>query len=184
MFESERIKTKRLLLRFPEPSDASFIQKAASRREISDTMISISHPYPHGEAERYIVRQKEEREAGHAFTFVIEQKPEEFCGLIELRAIDRIHLQGELSFWLKVEAWGKGYMSEAVNAMIQFGFEGLGLNRLYAFHMLRNPATGRILQKNGFQQEGLLRQRVIKWSKFEDVALWAVLKDDLKNRDS
>lgn len=147
-------------------------------------MISIPHPYPEGEAERYIARQEKEREAGHAFTFIIEQKTEGFCGLIELRAIDRIHLQGELSFWLKIEAWGKGYMSEAVRAMVKYGFESQGLNRLYAFHMLRNPSTGRVLEKNGFRQEGLLRQRVIKWGKFEDVALWAILHQDWqKNKE-
>jgi RimJ/RimL family protein N-acetyltransferase len=178
MSKQNILKTRRLQFRPPEPSDAPAIQKAASRREISDTMISIPHPYPIGEAERYIYRQEKEREAGHAFTFLIEEKTEGFCGLIELRAIDHIHSQGELSFWLKVEVWGRGYMSEAVRELIRFGFEDKGLNRLYAYHMLRNPATAHVLEKNGFRQEGLLRQRVIKWGKFEDVALWAILKDD------
>ena len=44
--------------------------------------------------------------------------------------------------------------------------------------MLRYPASGRVLEKNGFKQEGLLRQRVRKWGKFEDVALMAILRQD------
>jgi RimJ/RimL family protein N-acetyltransferase len=44
--------------------------------------------------------------------------------------------------------------------------------------MERNPATGRVLEKNGFRQEGMLRQRVRKWGRFEDVALLAILKQD------
>jgi RimJ/RimL family protein N-acetyltransferase len=44
--------------------------------------------------------------------------------------------------------------------------------------MLRNPACGRVLEKNGFKLEGLLRQRVRKWGQFEDVSLWAILRKD------
>lgn len=178
MYEKSIIKTQRLLLRPPKQSDSSAIQKAAGIREIADTMISLPHPYPDGEGERYIVRQIAEREAGHSVTFIIEQKTEGFCGLIELREIDHVHSQGELSFWLKTEVWGRGYMSEAVRAMVRYGFEEINLNRLYAYHMLRNPATGRVLEKNGFKKEGLLRQRVRKWGKFEDVSIWAMLRHE------
>lgn len=69
-------------------------------------------------------------------------------------------------------------MIEVVQAVVRYGLETLGLNRLYACHMLRNPASGRVLEKNGFRQEGLLRQRVKKWGQFEDVLLWAILKQD------
>jgi len=174
------LETPRLWLRPLELSDASAIQKAAGAREIADTMISLPHPYPAGEAERYIIRQQSEREAGRSVTFTVEQKADGwFCGLVELRDIDREHLQAELSFWLAVDAWGQGYMSEAIHAVVRYGFANLGLNRLYAHHMLRNPACGRVLGKNGFKQEGLLRQRVRKWGQFEDVSLWAILR---KNR--
>jgi RimJ/RimL family protein N-acetyltransferase len=179
MIKQPVFETLRLLLRPLALSDTSAIQKAASIREIADTMISLPYPYPAGEAERYITRQQAEREAGRSVTFTIEQKTEGwFCGLVEVRDIDREHSQGELSFWLSVEAWGRGYMSEVVKAVVRYGFEGLGLNRLYAYHMLRNPASGRVLEKNGFKQEGLLRQRVRKWGQYEDVALWAILQQE------
>ena len=173
------LETPRLRLRPLELSDASAIQKAAGAREIADTMISLPHPYPAGEAERFIIRQQSEREAGRSVTISIEQKSDGwFCGLIELRDIDREHSQAELSFWLAVDAWGQGYMSEVIHAAVRYGFASLGLNRLYAHHMLRNPASGRVLEKNGFKQEGLLRQRVRKWGQFEDVSLWAILRKD------
>ncbi len=142
-------------------------------------MISLPHPYPDGEAERFIAHQIVENKAGRAVTFVIETLPDnEFCGLAEIRDIDLEHSQGELSFWLALEAWGKGYMSEVVNVVVAHGFKDLGLNRLYAYHMLRNPASGRVLEKNGFRREGILRQRVRKWDRYEDVALWAILRKD------
>ncbi len=179
MIEQTVHKTPRLKLRPIRRSDSSAIQKAASSRKIADTMISLPHPYPVGEAEQYIARQQTERKTGNSVTFIIEQLADGwFCGLVEVRDIDREHSQGELSFWLTVEAWGQGYMSEVVQAAVRYAFEELGLNRLYAYHMTRNPASGRVLEKNGFKREGLLRQRVRKWGQFEDVALWAILQQE------
>jgi RimJ/RimL family protein N-acetyltransferase len=173
------LQTDRLTLRPLTRADAFLIHAVAGTREIADTMISIPHPYPDGEAERYVARQIAEFEAGHSVTFVIEQRPKKtFSGIIEVREIEQEHSQAELSFWLAVEAWGHGYMSEALKPVLQFGFEELELNRLYAYHMVRNPGSGKVLRKNGFVQEGLLRQRVRKWGRFEDVALWAILQKD------
>jgi RimJ/RimL family protein N-acetyltransferase len=73
-------------------------------------------------------------------------------------------------------------MSEALKPVLCFGFEELSLNRLYAYHMARNPASGKVLKKNGFVQEGLLRQRVRKWGVFEDVVLLAILREDWENQ--
>lgn len=173
------LETPRLWLRPLHWSDAPAVQAAASARAIADTMISVPHPYPSGEAERYIARQQVERKRGHAVSFVLALKAEErFCGLLEVRDIDCEHLQAELSFWVAVEAWGRGLMTEALRAVLPYGFETLGLNRLYAYQMLRNPASGRVLGKSGFTREGLLRERVRKWGRFEDVALWAILRRD------
>ncbi len=183
MLTQSTLETSRLILRPLTRADAPSIQTVASIREIADTMISIPHPYPDGEAEQFISKQLAEFENGHSVTFVIERKFERvFSGLIEVRDIEQEHSQAELSFWLAVEAWGQGYMSEALKPMLRFAFEDLGLNRLYAYHMVRNPASGKVLQKNGFVQEGLLRQRVRKWGVFEDVALLAILHRDWQGK--
>ncbi|KAM3106796.1 GNAT family N-acetyltransferase [Phormidesmis sp. 146-33] len=179
MLAQSTLQTERLTLRLLASGDASSIQTVASVREIADTMISIPHPYPDGEARQYVDRQMAELAAGRSVTFVIERKGDPtLSGIVEVRDIEREHSQAELSFWLAVEAWGQGYMSEALKPILQFGFETLELNRLYAYHMMRNPGSGKVLQRNGFVQEGGLRQRVRKWGKFEDVALWAILRSD------
>jgi [ribosomal protein S5]-alanine N-acetyltransferase len=179
MLAPTRLETERLVLRLPTLADAPVLQGLASDRAIADTMISVPHPYPDGEAARYIARRLAERQGGSASPFVIERKADQqLCGVIELRDIELDHYQGELSFWLAADAWGQGYMSEAVKSVVQTGFETLGLNRLYAYHMERNPGSGRVLQKNGFVREGVLRQRVYKWGVFENTVLWAMLRQD------
>ncbi len=175
--------TRRLCLRPLQLDDAPAIQEAASAREIADTMISLPHPYPGGEAGRYLARLQTEREAGRCVAFSIEKRSEKaLLGIIELRCIDKEHAQGELSFWITVNNWGRGFMSEAVQEVVRYAFAEVGLNRLYAYHMTRNPSSGRVLQKNGFRQEGLLYQRVRKWGQFEDVALWALLRQEWWDR--
>jgi RimJ/RimL family protein N-acetyltransferase len=99
-------------------------------------------------------------------------------GTIGLRDIDAEHSQAELGFWVAVECWGQGYATEAARAVVGFGFGQLGLNRIYAHHMVRNPASGRVLTKVGMKQEGLLRQRVRKWGVFEDVVPMAMLREE------
>src|SRR5208283_1719344 len=77
-----------------------------------------------------------------------------------------------------VPFWGKGYSTEAARRVVRYAFEDLNLNRVYAHHMVRNPASGRVLEKIGMKREGLLRQRVRKWGVFEDVVWLAILQDD------
>ena len=97
-------------------------------------------------------------------------------GAVGLRDIDVEHSLAEMGFWVAVKRWGQGYATEAARAVVAFGFRQWGLNRIYAHHMVRNPASGRVLARIGMKPEGLLRQRVRKWGMFEDVMLMAVLR--------
>jgi RimJ/RimL family protein N-acetyltransferase len=83
-----------------------------------------------------------------------------------------------MGFWVGVDSWGQGYATEAATALLHFAFEELALNRVFACHMVRNPASGRVLKKIGMRREGLLRQRVRKWDVFEDIAILAILRQD------
>ena len=66
---------------------------------------------------------------------------------------------------------------------MRIGFHSLGLNRIYAHHMHRNPSSGAVLRKLGMRREGLLRERVRKWGVFEDVVLYATLRSEWKHRE-
>jgi [ribosomal protein S5]-alanine N-acetyltransferase len=87
-----------------------------------------------------------------------------------------------MGFWIGSDWWGQGYATEAARSVLRFAFEGLGLNRVYAHHMVRNPASGRVMKKIGMKQEGVLRQRVRKWGVFEDVVILAILRADWPER--
>lgn len=181
MTQQPILETARLTLRPFHQGDAARLRELAGMREIADTMISIPHPYLAGMAEQWIAAQPDAFREGREAHYAIQRKAApEMLGALELRAIDAEHSQAELSFWIGKEWWGRGYALEATLALVDFGFDRLGLNRLCAHHMVRNPASGRVLEKAGFRPEGLLRQRVRKWNLFEDVILMARLRQDLQ----
>lgn len=59
-----------------------------------------------------------------------------------------------------------------------FGFGELGLHRIQARHLTRNPASGRVLQKIGMRLERVHREAVRKWDRFEDLAVYGLLASD------
>jgi [ribosomal protein S5]-alanine N-acetyltransferase len=173
------IRTARLFLGKFETDDAAELQRLAGAREIADTTLSIPHPYGLDHARAWIGNQRKESVRGRAVNFAVRLLPGSvLIGSVGLRDIDAEHLQAELGFWIGREWWGQGYASEAAAEIVRFGFEELSLNRIYAHHMARNPAAGRVLRHIGMQQEGVLRERVRKWGVYEDVVLYAILRED------
>jgi [ribosomal protein S5]-alanine N-acetyltransferase len=173
------LRTRRLVLGAFEQGDAPDLQRLAGEREIADTTLAIPHPYELDHALAWIGNQRREAARGRAANFAIRLSfGGPIIGCVGLRDIDPEHLQAELGFWIGREWWRRGYAREAASAAIDFGFEHLGLNRICAHHMLRNPAAGKVLEAIGMSREGLLRQRVRKWGVYEDVVLYAILRDD------
>jgi RimJ/RimL family protein N-acetyltransferase len=173
------LRTARLSLGSFSPEDATELQRLAGAREIADTTVSIPHPYDLDHALAWIGQQRREAVRGRATNFAIRLLGDgPLIGSAGLRDIDPEHLQAELGFWIGREWWGQGYAREAAAAVIRFGFDSLGLNRICAHHMARNPAAGKVLRALEMRQEGLLRQRVRKWGVYEDVVLYAIIRDD------
>jgi ribosomal-protein-alanine N-acetyltransferase len=172
------IETPRLVLRPLVPGDAPAIARLAGRREIADTTISIPHPCAEPQAREWILARTTQS-GGKEMAFAITLKRDGgLVGTVGLREIDPEHAQAEMGFWIGVEWWGQGYATEAARAVVGFAFDTLKLNRVCAHHMVRNAASGRVLEKVGLKPEGLLRQRVRKWGVFEDVRICAILRAD------
>lgn len=173
------LRTPRLALRPFRVADAADVVRLAGAREIADTTVMIPHPY-HGDAAIAWIAELAELWAMRTHvTFAITGAADDaVIGAVGLSYIDDVHAQAELGYWIGVPAWGRGYATEAAARVIAFAFGDLGLNRVYAHCMLRNPSSARVLEKVGMRREGVLRQRVRKWGVFEDVALYATLRAD------
>jgi len=81
----------------------------------------------------------------------------------------------QLGFWIGKPYWNQGYCTEAARAVVKYGFEVLGLNRIFSRHFASNPASGRVLQKIGMRYEGTLREAYKKLDKYEDLVCYGLL---------
>jgi [ribosomal protein S5]-alanine N-acetyltransferase len=174
---TDMIHTARLTLRPFRAEDEDALQALAGDRAIADTTISVPHPFKSEHARAWIAEHGQADSSSlHRYFAVILRSEDALVGVVALRDIDQEHSQAELSFWIGRAYWGRGLASEAAAAALRFGFEELDLNRVTAYHMVRNAASKRVLTRLGFQGEGLLRQRVKKWGVFEDVLAYALLR--------
>ena len=99
------------------------------------------------------------------------------CGL---RRKDDNDWEGDLGYELHPEHWGRGYATEAAFALVNFGFQELGLNRISSWCIADNDASARVLERLGFRQEGRLRRHQHFKGRWWDTLLYALLRDEWK----
>ena len=172
------LKTNRLILRAFKLSDANDVQRLAGDRAIADTTANVPYPYADGIAEEWIATHQNVFEQKKGIIFAIElQATKELVGTIGLMKLSENH-QAELGYWIGKPFWNQGYCTEAGFAALDYAFTDLNLIRVYARHLPRNPASGKVMQKLGMAYEGCQKQHAKKWDKFEDLDLYGILKSD------
>ena len=172
------LESERLVLRRLELVDTPRVKQFAGAPEIASVTLNIPHPYPDGAAEGFIQQTHKWAEVGEQYTFAITLKVEgALIGCIGL-VVEKRHNKAEVGYWLGTPYWRQGYMTEALEAILNFGFGQVKLNRIFATHLTRNPASGRVMQKAGMQYEGIQRQAVIKNEVYEDLAFYAMLREE------
>jgi RimJ/RimL family protein N-acetyltransferase len=169
--------TRRLLLRQFTLEDAPTIQRLAGAPEIAAGTF-MPHPYEDGMAEQWIAHQQAAFEQGTLINFAIVLATEaSLIGSLGLTLTPEHH-HGQLGYWIGVPYWNQGYCTEAAQAVLRFGFDTLGLHRIWAPHFRSNPASGRVLQRIGMHDEGCQRAHSWHRGRFEDVLLYGILRDD------
>ncbi len=171
------VHTDRLTLRSFTLDDVAQLRPLVGEREIAATTMMSPHPYPDGEAERWIGTHQPSFEEGKAATFAVTLRESgDLIGAIGL-SIKREHSHAEMGYWIGKPYWNKGYATESAKALLDYGFHTLGLNRIFAHHMTKNPQSGRVMQKIGMTYEGTLPQHVRKGDGFVDLALYGITRN-------
>ncbi len=178
MPERPTLNTARLVLRPFATEDGPDVQRLAGAEEIASVTLHIPHPYEDGLAEAWIATHQQQFDLGATVTCAVTLRDNgELIGAVGLE-VNKPHLYGELGYWIGVPYWRRGYCTEAARAIVGYGFDVLNLHRIYACHLARNPASGRVMRKLGMKQEGYLRHHVRKWGVFEDLVEYGLLRDE------
>jgi [ribosomal protein S5]-alanine N-acetyltransferase len=128
-------------------------------------------------AERFIENCRKSAQEGTGVRPVIERASDGvFVGWCGVTGWNQVYRSASLGYCLDDAAWGHGYATEAVGALLQWAFDTLDLNRVQAEADTRNAASGRVLEKLGFQREGTLREDCIVNGEVSDSWVFGLLR--------
>jgi len=169
------IKTKHFTLRPYRKSDLESIARHINDRAISRNTLSIPYPYSLKDAKEWYrkMRNAARRKKRDRFDFGIDIGGEIVggIGIFEISG----H-KAEIGYWLSRKHWGKGIMTNVVRELTKYGFDQLGLRRIYACVFPHNKASMRVLEKAGYKFEGILRKNVKLRGKLIDEYLFAKVR--------
>ncbi len=115
---------------------------------------------------------------GMRWAIAVAGAPERLIGTCGFNVWRRDNNSAEIGYDLAQQHWGRGLMSEALTPMLRFGFERMGLNRIEADVTVGNEGSARVLEKLGFREEGLLRQRGYWKGEYHDLRFFSLLREE------
>jgi len=163
-------------LRHWEVVDAPDLVAAINNKKVLDNLRDgIPYPYTEKDALEFINSTlTAEKDTQYSFAICYYGKA---IGSIGVFRKDDVHrYTSEMGYYIAEPYWGKGIMAEAIKQMCFYIFENTDIVRIFAEPYATNTASCRVLEKAGFQFEGVLRQNAIKNGQFLDVMMYAILK--------
>jgi RimJ/RimL family protein N-acetyltransferase len=170
------IKTKDFILRPFKMEDAPQVAEQANDRELAKYVGTIPYPYHVKDAENWLKKVTAEKckKDPSQVDFCIEIEGW-VAGAISLFDIKPEH-KAEIGYWLGKNFRGKGVMTQTVVEVCEFGFDHLGLKRVYAAPHADNISSHKVLEKAGFKQEGVLKKEAKREDGYIDSFLMAWVK--------
>jgi [ribosomal protein S5]-alanine N-acetyltransferase len=118
---------------------------------------------------------------GSGARFAIETlQTRAFVGWCSMFRWNPVYRSLGIGYCLDEPAWGKGYATEAVRSMLHWAYDALDLNRVEAELDTRNAASARVLEKLGFEREGLRREDCVVAGEVSDSRIYGLLRRDWK----
>jgi|SRR3989344_2505091 len=169
------IKSKQFILRPYKKGDEAPLAKNVNNKDVYRYTLAIPYPYNLKDAKEWIKHcmslDKKTKKDEINFAIVIGG---EVAGGIGLKGING-H-KAEIGYWLGKDYWNKKIMTNAVKLVTNFGFNQLRLKRIYALVFSPNKASKKVLDKNEYKQEGIMRKYEDKDGKLMDTLIYAKVR--------
>ena len=154
-------------------SDVSALAKLINNKKIVQNLQNVPYPYKKKDAVEWINSNIYGKK--NKFNLVIEVEGR-LAGAIGITSLVSGH-KGSLGYWLAKEHWGKGIMTEVTRVFTDYCFKEFKLIRIYGRVYDWNPGSAKVLEKNGFVREGVLRKNVKnKFGKLGDEWIYGKVK--------
>jgi RimJ/RimL family protein N-acetyltransferase len=170
------IKNKKFTLRRLKMSDKESLARNINNKTIARNLLVIPYPYTAKDAKKFIHRtqKSQKKKPPEEIIFGIEIEGE-VVGTVGIHRIKKNH-QAEIGYWIGKKYWGKGIMTEVVKMVTAYCHQKLKLRRIYAKVFIFNEASKKVLEKNGYQLEGIMKKEALKKGKYIDAYLLAKIK--------
>jgi [ribosomal protein S5]-alanine N-acetyltransferase len=176
--EIPKIETERLILRNITENDVNDIFEYASVPDVTPFLLWNTHKTKQDSID-FVKFANGQFNNNLSLVWGIEIKSEKkLIGSIDLRDWNRIHKCGEIGYVISKKYWNKGYITEAMKTVIQFGFEILDLNRIEAHCEEENIGSWKVMEKCGMKYEGVLREKVFIKERFRSMKMYSILKKE------
>jgi len=186
------LRTSRLVLRVGRDSDVAALLRASRRNQEYLRPWSPAPPPGHvrpslTSASNEIARDRALWRRGlncafYAFS-ALEETPKIVGRIVLNNIVRRVFQNAYLGYWIDRDMQGLGFMSEAVDAVVDFALGPLGLHRVQAAVMPRNPGSMRVLEKCGFRREGYAVRYLKIADRWEDHVLFAITREEREGGD-
>ena len=176
--------SNRLTLRFMQKSDLEAIHNLQSIPEV-DQYNTMGIPKDLAETEKIMAPlfAALEQSEINKYTFVVElSSTKQFVGLIALNLGNPKYKSAEVWYKLLTTFWGKGYATESLTQLLDFGFNDLKLHRIEAGCAVNNLASVKVLEKTGFSYEGRKCQTLPLKTGWSDNFEYGIIEKDFKNK--
>lgn len=172
---NKTITTSGLILRMFQKSDAAEVARLCNNYNIYKNTLYLPYPYSLEDALLWMESHFDNFEAGKSFEFAVTDKESgELFGAIALSNNQRFN-HGEIAYWIGEEYWGRGYATEAAEAIVQFAFSEKKYHKVFARCFHSNPASGRVLEKLGMREEGILIDHIRKENRYENLVHYGII---------
>lgn len=180
-----RLTGPRVHIRPPKPGDQT--QWLALRRESRDFLRPYEPSWPRDALTSAAYRRRTKRiqtewaaETGYGF-LIFRNDDSTLLGGVTLANIRRgVTQSSSVGYWMGLPYVRQGYMFEALQLCLDFGFRSLGLHRIEAACLSDNQPSRRLLEKSGFQEEGLARRYLCIAGEWQDHIIYALLENDAR----
>ena len=166
------LRTERLLLRQFVPSDQEMVFRGLSHPDIIKYYGVSYRTFEETKAQMDFFSGLEEQGTG-IWWAVCSPDNREFYGAGGLNSLSREHRKAEVGFWLLTGYWNRGYMTEAMPVILNYGFEHLNLHRIEGIVESENSACKKAVEKLGFTYEGTMKECEVKNGRFISLDIYA-----------
>jgi ribosomal-protein-serine acetyltransferase len=175
------IETARLLLTPMDPGDAAELWLAvdSSRTYLEKWLPWVPFNSDPAANQRFVDACAADWDAGRAVRFSIRERASRtFVGIVGLEVCVHLHRSCELGYWLRKDATGRGLMTEASRAVIEFAFRQMGAHRIKVAAATDNHPSLSVIARLGFRFEGIMRQAEFCNRRWLDHAVFGLLAID------